>query len=349
MTETMSDERRRGLEAVIERLLAANRVVLTTHVNADGDGTGSEVALAAWLRSRGVDATIINPTTFPAGFEFLLDADGAARDMVVEPTTDAGIRALQAADVIAVLDTGEPARIGRIARSLQGHDVVVIDHHPPGGDPIRGVAVRDPEACATAELIFDLLHVANATDAEWSDAVLQGVYTGMVTDTGSFRFSNTTPRTHTVVAELVARGIEPEIMYARLYNVPLKRALLLREALQTLEFDEQYGIASITVPAEAVERLEAGPEDMDGLIDHARSIDGTRVALLFRQSAGGTKVSLRSTGDVDVNAIARQFGGGGHVKAAGALIGGALRQNRELVTDAVREAIGRARNDRGSA
>ena len=338
---TPLSQRDASLRAVGERLLAARHVILTTHVNADGDGAGSEVALASWLRAQGTAATIVNPTPFPNSFAYLLETTGAGDDMIADATSDTGARLLQSADLVAVLDTGEVGRIGRVARALNGKEAIVIDHHPPGEDPIYGMSVRSPEACATGELIYDLFEVMGAE--EWNDAMLQGLYTAIVTDTGSFRFSNTTPRTHTIVGDLIRRGVDPEAMYMRLYSVPYRRVLLLREALDRLDCDQEYGLSWITVPGQAMERLEATTEDLDGLIEHARSIEGTRVAMLFRQVAGSTKVSFRSTGDVDVNAIARHFGGGGHVKAAGALIAGRVEATRERVLQYVRDTIGPSR------
>ncbi|HUF14187.1 MAG TPA: DHH family phosphoesterase [Longimicrobiales bacterium] len=331
-----------ALQGVLDRLRRARRVVLTTHVNADGDGTGSEVAVACWLSAIGVDAAIVNPTPYPASFRFLLEAKGAQEVRLADLGTPEAEAALAAAEVILVLDTGEPVRIGKLARALSGRDVIVVDHHPPGPDPLRTAAeIRDPVACATGELVYDLLTL-DASYRSWPPAVSQALYTAIATDTGSFRFSNTTPRTHEIVGDLIRRGVDPEAMYGRLYAVPLRRTLLLRESLATLELDAEHGVAWITIPDDAMERLGVMPEDLDGIIEHARTLEGTEVALLFRQTGGSTKVSFRSNGSTDVNAIARAFGGGGHVKAAGALIGGPLEKNRSRVLEAVRSAVRRS-------
>jgi phosphoesterase RecJ-like protein len=124
--------------------------------------------------------------------------------------------------------------------------------------------------------------------------------------------------------------------------VPLKRVKLLRAALDTLEVDEALPVAWMTLPRSLMDENEASAEDLEGVIEHARSIEGTEVALLFRETVeGGTKVSLRSNGLVDVNAIARQFGGGGHVKASGILMGASLESARAQVLEATRLAVGR--------
>ena len=335
-------DRAAALQPILDRLRHAKHVVLTTHVNADGDGAGSEVATACWLAAIGVEPVIVNPTPYPAAFNFLLEARGAERVRVAELGTPQAEDALGVAEVLLVLDTGEPARIGKVSRALSGRDVIVIDHHPLGPEPIRALAeIRDVTACATGELVYDLLAL-DPSYRSWPTAVTQALYSAIATDTGSFRFSNTTPRTHEIVGDLIRRGVDPEAMYGRLYSVPLRRTLLLRESLDTLEFDSETGVAWITIPEDAMERLGVMPEDLDGIIEHARTLEGAEVALLFRQTGGSTKVSLRSNGATDVNAIARTFGGGGHVKAAGALMGGGLEKNRARVLEVVKQSVRRS-------
>lgn len=328
------EPRREPLREVLRRIEAVDDIALTTHVNADGDGAGSEAALAGWLRQQGKRVAITNPTVFPDRFRFLLP-DGVE---VPEPGTALDSRA-KSAGLLVVLDTGEADRIGRVARCLREDAVVVIDHHPPSSESIPGPGVRDPTACATGELIFDLFSLAGAE--RWTEPMVQGLYAAIETDTGSFRFSNTTSRTHAIAADLIRRGLDPEASYRRLHaTVPLRRITILRQALEGLEVDPELPITWITIPKEVTHEMDAGADDLDGVAEYARNIEGTEVALLFRQTLeGGTKVSFRSNGEVDVNAIARQFGGGGHVKAAGALIGGPLESTQPRVLDATRKAV----------
>lgn len=332
----MPPERRRTLEEVKDALTGHARVVLTTHVQADGDGTGSQGALAAWLETMGTEVHIVNPTPFPDMFRFLLDDPS----IIADAGTVAGEAALRAADLLVVLDTAEPRRTGRVARWTKELDVVVIDHHVRGENVIDGVSIMDPSASATGELICDLLDVAGLR-RPWPRQVLEGIYTAIVTDTGSFRFSNTTPRTHAIAGDLIAQGVDPEEMYRRIFaTVPLHRIELLRHALERLRVDPDFPISWITLEGGVMERLGASSEDLDGIIEHARSIEGTEVAILMRETSdGGTKVSLRSAGPVDVNAIARHFGGGGHVKASGALLSEGLEVAQSRVLDAVRTAL----------
>lgn len=327
------DDRRDPLFELLDILDDAANVVLTTHVNADGDGAGSQAALAAWLLGRGKKVSIANPTSFPSRFAYLLP-DAVE---VLEPGSALDAR-VRNADVVLVVDTGEPRRIGRVAKHLPDGRVMVLDHHPSADGGIPGPGLRDPSACATGELVYDLFDLAGD---EWDEAMVQGVYVAIETDTGSFRFSNTTPRAHAIAADLLARGVDPESVYRRLHaTVPVERIQMIRMSLEHLETDPELPITWITVPREVTHDMGADADDLDGVADYARNVEGTEVAITFRETRdGATKISFRSNGSIDVNAIAREFGGGGHVKAAGALMGGPVETTRPRVLDAVRRAV----------
>lgn len=323
-----------GLGTILSRLEGAERVVLTTHVNADGDGAGSEAAVAAWLEARGVAVTIVNPTPFPEVFRFLLHRPDVVQDL----DSERGRLALARHDVAIVLDTSEANRVAPLVSHLDPERTLVVDHHPPGPTVVGGAGVQDPTAAATGELVYDILRLSGD---EWPHAAVQGVYVAIVSDTGSFRFSNTTPRTHAVAAEMLARGADAERVFQRLFaTFPQRRFDLLREALGTLTNEPDLGLSWMTVSADVTRDVQASHQDFEGLIDHARSVSGTRVAVLFREMEDGTiKISFRSNGDVDVNRIARRFGGGGHARAAGASISGDRRGVVETVLGALRTEL----------
>ncbi len=318
-------------------LLASRRAVLTTHLNADGDGAGSEAAIASWLRANGAEAWIINPTAFPDPLRFLLENE----DWVVPAGSNRAEELCAQADIAVVLDTGELPRIGRVREAISDLPTLVIDHHPPGDHSIGGTSLRDPGACATAELVYDVILSANGP---WNEWVAQGLYVGVLTDTGGFRFENTTVEAHQVVADLIAKGVEPERVHERVYGwAPLRKYRLLERALATLEQDPESGITWMTIPKEAYDAVGATNDDLEGIVDVPRSIEGTQVGVLFRLTqAGEVKVSFRSNGPVDVNQLARKFNGGGHVKASGALLPGPLDRAMEQVLAATREAVARA-------
>ncbi|MBW3534112.1 MAG: bifunctional oligoribonuclease/PAP phosphatase NrnA [Gemmatimonadetes bacterium] len=328
--------RRRKVAAALEALTASRRVILTTHLNADGDGTGSQVALGTWLRALGAQVRIVNPTPFPEMYSFLLEKVGEP-SMMAEAGGAEARAACARADLAVVLDTGEVQRIGRVKPMIEHLKTLVIDHHPPGDQPIGGISFRDPDACATGELVYDVML---ASGGPWPEAALEGLYTAILTDTGSFRFSNSTPGAHRVVADLIAGGVEPERMHKLVYgSAPLRRFELLREALETLEVDEDGRVAWMTIPGGGEDDPKASADDLEGIVDYPRMVRGVEVGLLFRAAMGGTKISFRSNGPVDVNALARRFGGGGHVKASGALVDRGLEEVIPEVVHAAREAV----------
>ncbi|HWV56570.1 MAG TPA: bifunctional oligoribonuclease/PAP phosphatase NrnA [Longimicrobiales bacterium] len=318
-------------------LAGAAHVVLATHVNADGDGAGSQAAAAAWLLATGRRCSIINPTPFPESYTFLLPE----REVLAEYGTEAANEALDQADAFLVLDTAEPSRLGKLVRHFGDRPVVILDHHPVSDTVLRGTALQDPTACATGELVYDIVRRDLGPDAAWPDAAVIGIYTAIVSDTGSFRFANTSSRAHAIAADLIARGVDPEYVYRRVFaSVPLRRIEILRAALATLEVDPVLPLSWISIPPEVSRTLNPGAEDVEGIVEYARSIQGTEIAILFRETAdGATKVSFRSSGDADVNALARRFGGGGHAKASGAIIPRPLRKATGIVLDAAREVL----------
>ena len=309
------------------------RVALTTHVNADGDGVGSEVALWHLLRARGMQPAIANATGIPERFDFLVP-DGA------DQSERAG-KEIARADVIVVLDISDLGRIGDLAGAVRDRhvQVICIDHHVSPGTLPEGPRLVAPEATATAELVFDL---AAALEWELTVDVARALYVGLLMDTGGFRFSNTTARALRIAAALLERGVDPESIYESVYaSAPEGRVRLLGEVLQTLVVEPPpVGLAWVTVPPGALERYGATADDLDGIVEHARSIAGIRLALLFRQIANGrTKVSFRSMGNVDAAALAQRFGGGGHHKAAGASLEGPIADVQARVLAAARQSL----------
>ncbi|MEO8193553.1 MAG: bifunctional oligoribonuclease/PAP phosphatase NrnA [Gemmatimonadales bacterium] len=333
---TVSNDRREAIERLAREFRAGRSVVLSTHINADGDGCGSEAALARMLVSLGMTVKIVNPTPWPDTYEFLLGGD------VVDASAE-GAAALKKADLLVVLDIADVKRLGVLADAVRGLRIpkIVIDHHIPSDEPPSDQMLADTSACATGELIYD---VATTLGIEITPQMAVGMYVAILTDTGGFRFSNTTARCLAVAAQLLAAGVEPEEMYRRLYaSHPIGRLHLLRDALATLEVDPAYGISWISVAAGAAEEYGLKSEDLEGLAEHPRSVGGTRLAIFFRDLGHGKiKVSFRSTGDVNVNEFARQFGGGGHARASGALIPGTLEEVRYSVIAAAREFVGSA-------
>ncbi len=302
-------------------LPAGARVCLTTHVNPDGDGLGSEAGLAHLLRGAGFTVTVANPNPTPPRFRFLLDGlDGTDRSAEA-------VKEIRRAEAVIVLDISDLGRLGMLGDVVRdrGVPVLCVDHHVSGGDLPPGTRYVDPTAAATGELVWEL---AQANGWPLTRDAARALYVAILTDTGGFRFSNTHPRTLRIAAELLETGIDPERIYLDVYaNAPEGRVRLLAEALDTLVVEPEAGLAWLTVPPGALDRHGVSADDLDGVIEHARSIAGVRLALLFREISGGRiKVSLRSVGEVDVASFARRYGGGGHTKAAGVSFEGKLAE-----------------------
>ena len=327
--------RQRAIAHIVPLLKQARSVAITTHVNADGDACGSAAAMTLLLMQMGMQAHVVNPTPWPQLFGFLLTDD------VTDRTAD-GAAALRGIDALLVLDVSEMKRLGQLASAVRSLKCprIVLDHHVAGDDPAGTVLLTDESACATGELVFD---VARALGLTITADIANALYAAILTDTGGFRYSNTSPRAHVIAAELMRAGVDPEQMFRRIYaSLSMGRLHLLRDSLHLLGVDAEHGIAWISVTADALERYDVSPEDLDGIVEHPRSIAGTRLALFFRDLGyGKVKVSFRSTGDVDANLLARQFGGGGHARASGALIPGTLDDVRERVLEAARVHVGR--------
>ncbi|MDH5805520.1 MAG: bifunctional oligoribonuclease/PAP phosphatase NrnA, partial [Gemmatimonadota bacterium] len=296
-----------------ELLKPGARIVLTTHVNADGDGTGSEVAMWHMLKARGAQPVIANPTPFPERYKWLLEgADGADK-------TPKAIKEIQRADLILVLDISDIGRLGHLAEAVEARGVPVacIDHHVSEGRLPPGPKVIDATACATGELIFEFAAIMGFNI---TPEVARALYVAILTDTGGFRFSNTSHRALRVASELIEAGAQPAAIYRDVFaSEPVGKVRLLAEVLQTLVHEPEVGLAWITVPPGALERHSLDAEHLEGVVELPRSIAGVRLALLFREIANGrVKVSFRSKGGVDVAEMAARFGGGGHRNAAGA-------------------------------
>jgi len=332
MTIAIPAARASAAKAIAALFTPGARVVLTTHVNADGDGLGSEVGLWHLLQARGCHALITNPTPIPDRFEFLIPPGADASDRAAKE--------IARADVVVVLDISDLGRLGDLGPAVRARGVPVacIDHHVSPGSLPEGPRLVAPEATATAELVHD---VAAALGWPLPVEAARALYVGLLTDTGGFRFANTTPRALQVAGALLECGVDPESIYEQVYaSAPEGRVRLLAEVLDTLVVEPEIGLAWVTVPLGAIERHGATADDLDGIVEHPRSIAGVRLALLFRQLANGkVKVSFRSMGSVDVAHLAHRFGGGGHAKASGASVEGSLAEAQTTVLAEARRQL----------
>ena len=306
------------------------RVLCLGHVHPDGDVLGTLFGLGLALGAAGSSVTFAGPHPVPEVLSFLPGSD----------RWNVWKTAPETFDVVVMTDCPNPDRSEGLLEGARGPQsrVLNIDHHP---DNRRYGTVNwiDPSAAATGEMIFDLVR---ALGLRVTPAVALNLFTAVHTDTGSFRYSNTTPRTFRIAAELTAAGADPSLVSDRLYQQRARDALRqLGEVLRRVEVSEDGRIAWLSVPRGLVSRDFLDAED---LVGYPRSIGGVKVAVLLREEEPGkVKVSLRAKGDVPVNAIAHRFGGGGHENAAGCTLPGTLEEAAAALLAAVRESLGPAR------
>ncbi|HBC93230.1 MAG TPA: bifunctional oligoribonuclease/PAP phosphatase NrnA [Pelotomaculum sp.] len=305
-------------------------ILICGHIMPDGDCLGSVLALGLSLEAMGKKVVMAGPDPIPAIYEFLPGVErfktGAPPDGVY--------------DTFIILDCSVPERLGRDYQELLTTKKVVIniDHH--AGPGILGpYCYIDTAAAAVGEIVFDLLKLMQV---RISVETAINLYTAIVTDTGSFRYDSVTPGTHRRIAELLESGAPGAQINILLHEEKPKAALvLLREALHTLTVAPCGKVCWMTVTLEMLKNTGALDEHTEGLVTYCRSIRGVEVGLLFREILEDTyKVSLRSKNIVDVNTLAVQFGGGGHPKAAGCILKGALREIQDKVTRAAVLAAG---------
>ncbi len=244
--------------------------------------------------------------------------------------------------VISV-DCADFSRIGQVSECFDDDaELLNIDHHPTN-DGFGTVQLIQPDAAATVEILYDLAH---ELEVELSPELSTSLYTGLLTDTGGFRYSNTTAKVMAIASELLAEGVQgSSIAETVLEKLTFGQVSMIRKALATLSLDESGEIAWICVSTQDIAETGVSNEDLDGLVNYPRNIEGVEVGLLFKQRDDRTvKVSLRSAGKVDVAQIAKSLGGGGHVKAAGCTLTGTLE---EAVRKMVQE-VGKSLHEAGA-
>ena len=325
-----------ALAAVRTALDGASRLVLTSHLRPDGDALGSEIALARALRARGKDVVILNADPAPRNLDWLIEQQPAGLVQTYEKGELAQAEAVARADLLVVLDTNAKHRLGDVGELFANASapVVLVDHHP---DPETwfDVPYTRTDASATAEIVYDL--VAGWDLGLVDAAVATALYVGIATDTGSFRYRATTPRTHAIVADVLARGgIGPEPIHISVFDGRSRGGLrLLAAALQTIQTHYDGRLATMWVDGEMIRRSGALFDETEGLISYALGLDGVEAAVIFLEVPSGVKASFRSKGDCPINRWAAKFGGGGHANASGAFIkNGKLRRTIKDVVDA---------------
>lgn len=318
------------MSRIVELIRSGERFIVTGHMNPDGDVLGSMMSLACILRRLGKTAVVYNRDPMPDRYHYLPLADELVNEVPQDVRFDAAF----------ILDCADPSRVAVDFRDrLNGSTLIALDHHTGTMEQVD-IALHDEQASAVGVLVH---RVAKALGVPLDREIAEGIYASIVTDTGSFRYSNTNPEAFTVAAEALEAGVDPWRTASELFeSQPLAKLKILGEALMSLRVSHDGLVAWMVLDAASFERAGADLEMLDGAVDIARRAHGTEVAVCLRQSTdpGKVRVSLRSRGRVDVETVAAALGGGGHRFAAGChLPAASLEEAEQRIRGALVEAL----------
>jgi phosphoesterase RecJ-like protein len=303
-----------------------NSFSIFTHIRPDGDAIGSSLALGIALMQRGKKIRVFCSDQIPAKYSFL-----------------PGIELLhdfssgeEKGSLAFILDCSDLDRLGKLKDRIAAFDVIInIDHHITNNQ-FGHVNLVDPSAASTGELIFKLLQESNF-DLNYEIGL--NLYVAISSDTGSFKYENTTPQTMRIAGELLEKGINPAVVSQKLYDeYPLSTIFLLRDSLAGLELNHTREIAWMSVNEEMLKKYGAEPSEMDGFVNYLKNISEVEVGVLFYHTAESSKIGFRSK-TIDVALIAQTFGGGGHPRAAGCTVFGSPREVEKKVIDAINNSL----------
>ena len=301
------------MDQIIRHLKNSNHILVASHANPDGDAIGSLIAMGLCFDALNKKTTLYNETPIPAVYRFL-----PAANRLVSTIKNENF------DLAVILDCSDLQRIGNAASAVRQIPIIVnIDHHITN-TRFGHFQLIDTAACATAEIVYRLIKQMNAP---FDNAIATSIYTGILTDTGSFRFSNTNRAAFSICQEMVELGVDPYNIAQHVYGTySLGRIKLLNLALDSIEISKNGKLSMMTLSHDMFDKTHTQAEDGDGLINYAKRIEDVKVAALIQENQNGKEklkkikrfnVSLRSDGTVDVASIAASFGGGGHSIAAG--------------------------------
>ncbi|OXM84714.1 DHH family phosphoesterase [Paenibacillus rigui] len=304
--------------------------LVVSHIQPDGDAAGSTFAMAWMLTALGKRFTLINEGSIPDKFKYM----AAGQHKVINLESDAVTE--QFSHVIS-LDCADYSRMGKVHQGFSEQVTMLnIDHHATN-DLFGTTNVVNASAAATVEILYDL---SLELGIVFSHELNVCIYSGLLTDTGGFRYANTTPKVMQIAADMLQRGVKGhELAEHLLEKLTYPQITLLQRTLQSLSFAHNKQVGWLAVTLDDLAESGASGEDLDGLVNYPRNVEGVEVGLLFKERAGIVKVSLRSAGRVDVAQVAKTFGGGGHVRAAGCAINGTLQEAIERVVKEVGKAF----------
>jgi bifunctional oligoribonuclease and PAP phosphatase NrnA len=286
--------------------------LITSHVNPDADAIGSELAIAGILDQLGKKYFILNTSSTPYTLQFL-----DPNNIVTKFEEEKHAEIFNEIDVSIFLDLNSVNRTVRMDKYFRKFDgiKVCIDHHT-NPEEFADLLIIDESKSSTGELIFDFI---DATEELWfTKEIGIAIYSAIMTDTGSFRFSKTTPALHRKIAKLLELGLQPEVVYDQIYNqYEFSRIKLLGEGLHSISLSDSGEVSYMIVTQESIKSSGGIESDVDGFVNFALTTKGVKIGILFFELSDGIKISFRSIDDIPVSKLAEEFGGGGHLNASG--------------------------------
>lgn len=317
------------MESLINLIKESSMIGITYHTSPDGDALGSALALYKALNKLNKKVYIISKDVIPYAFSYLKASDIVSGECV---------KVLDNTDCLIALDCGNTERLsGELDLDNRTYKVINIDHHL-SNDNYGDINYVDTSAAATAEIVYELIKNMNV---EIDSDMAKCIYTALVTDTGSFRHSGTSNRTHKIAGEIIDTGIDFSSIHREIFdNKPVEKLKLYGKVFETLNMHHDNKICFMELTMEMLTSLGLEDGDTSDIISFGTQIDTVEVAALFKEGTEGTKVSLRSKRDLDVRKVAEVFGGGGHTKASGCMIkGSTIAEAKKLVLAKLEEQL----------
>lgn len=316
------------LKKIAKRLKKAENIAIFTHLNPDGDALGSSFALKYALESAGKSAVIYLEKEMPEKYNFL------GTDIKI---ADENTKAKE--DVAVVLDCGDYSRLGKCAETCKSIDTLFcIDHHKTG-DTFGELYYNEPDAAATAQIIYELVNIINKNAPI---KAFEAIYTGMSTDTGHFKFSNVSPKTFEIAAKVLERGIDHRKITSIIYDtVKREKMIFLGAATERVKMYMDGRVAVLDCPEEFLAQYGLTYDDVDELPNIPLNLEGVEASVLVKDRDEISKrVSLRTKDAIDVSEVAQKFSGGGHKSAAACILSGDIEENLNNLINTIIEKLG---------
>lgn len=326
-----------NLEQVKSKIVNASRSVILSHRSPDGDSIGSSLAMHHFIKKFGKNVQVIIPDPFPGFLKWLNGADGIIN---YEDHKEKCANYIKEADLICCLDFNSTSRLGDLESFFKMNTsafVLNIDHHQKPED-FADFQISDTSASSTCQLVFDFINEIG--EQKLDKNIAEALYTGIVTDTGSFRFSSTTKHTHEVTSKLIELGVDPSTIHQRIFdNYSIDRLKLLGFALsERFIYIKEYSTGIIYLTEQDLQQFHFQKGDTEGLVNYPLTVGAIKMAILITEKSRKVKMSFRSKGEFRVNELAaKYFSGGGHINAAGGISDVSVLETVEKIKSILKE------------